>query len=245
MTTTPPSIPQDFTLPEKYHALVLLIDDQAFVSDAVHRAFERQGDIDYHYCPQPAEAVSTANLFRPTVILLDLVMPQMSGLQVLSLLRENPETRETPVVVLSSREEPRTKSEAFACGANDYLVKLPDPVELRARVRYHSRAHLNRIQREEAFKALRESQQQLVRKNAELSLLNEDYKRALRNLRRLGNLLPICSRCESFRNDEAYRQEVETFLAENPGLLQLKSLCPLCAAREEAGREESKGESKP
>ncbi len=225
---TEPEPPQDFALPDAYHALVLLVDDQAFVSDAVRRAFLQQRDIDYHYCAQPEEAITLANNLRPTVILLDLVMPQISGLTLLRQFRQNPDTRETPIIVLSSREEARTKSEAFAFGANDYLVKLPETVELRARVRYHSRAHLNRIQREEAFQALRESQQQLVRKNAELSLMNQDYERALAGLRRLGPLLPVCGKCESFRNDEAYRREVEAFLCENPGLLSLKSLCPSC-----------------
>jgi len=56
------------------------------------------------------------------------------------------------MVVLSSKEEPVIKAQAFALGANDYLVKLPDKLELVARVRYHSRAYLNLLERNEAFR---------------------------------------------------------------------------------------------
>jgi two-component system chemotaxis family response regulator WspR len=64
------------------------------------------------------------------------------------------------------------KSEAFTAGANDYLVKLPDKVELLARIRYHSKAYWNQLQRDEAYRALRESQQQLLDANIELQRLN-------------------------------------------------------------------------
>jgi sigma-B regulation protein RsbU (phosphoserine phosphatase) len=44
-----------------------------------------------------------------------------------------------PVIVLSTKEDPAVKAEAFALGANDYVVKIPDRLEMVARVRYHSR----------------------------------------------------------------------------------------------------------
>ena len=74
--------------------------------------------------------------------------------------RADPATRDIPIIVLSTKEEPTVKTEAFAAGANDYLVKLPDRIELIARIRYHSKAYLNQLQRDEAYRALRESQQQ-------------------------------------------------------------------------------------
>jgi sigma-B regulation protein RsbU (phosphoserine phosphatase) len=53
--------------------------------------------------------------------------------------------------VLSSKEEPIVKADAFALGANDYLVKLPDKIELIARIRYHSKAYISLLQRNEAY----------------------------------------------------------------------------------------------
>lgn len=65
------------------------------------------------------------------------------------------------MIVLSTKEEANLKAEAFATGANDYIVKLPDPVELIARIRYHSQAYINRQQRDEAYLAMQESEQRL------------------------------------------------------------------------------------
>jgi len=96
------------------------------------------------------------------VILQDLVMPEIDGLQLVKYFRANSATRETPLVVLSSKEEPDIKAKAFALGANDYMVKLPDKLEVLARVRYHSRGYINLLERNEAYRRLDESQRELA-----------------------------------------------------------------------------------
>ena len=222
--------PLHHELPDACHALVLLIDDQPFVGDAMKRALAGQPDIDLHFCSNPLEAVATANEFKPTVILLDLVMPQLDGLVLLKQFRENPDTAEIPIVVLSAEEEAQTKSDAFAGGANDYLVKLPDTIELCARIRYHSHAHLNRLQRAEAYKALRSSQRELVRKNTELSLINDDLKSALAEVKRLRGLLPICCNCKKVRDDQNYWRQLDNYISEHTDLMFSHSLCPECYA---------------
>src|SRR6185436_14112549 len=139
----------------------------------IRRALSHQPDIDFHYCADPGEAIVLANQIKPTVILQDLVMPGIDGLTLVSQYRTNPTTQDTPIIVLSTNENPQVKGQAFAAGANDYLVKLPDKVELIARIRYHSKAYLNQMQRDEAYRALRESQQQLVESNTALIALNQ------------------------------------------------------------------------
>src|SRR5437870_5956728 len=151
--------------PTQYHAMVLLVDDQAMVCEAVRRALANQSDIDFHYCSEAREAISLANQIKPTVILQDLVMPGIDGLTLLSQFRANPATKDTPIIVLSTNENPQVKGQAFAMGANDYLVKLPDKIELAARIRYHSKALMNLLQRDAAYRALREGQQPLIERN--------------------------------------------------------------------------------
>ena len=160
--------------------MVLLVDDQAIVAQALRRMLKDLPDIDLHYCADPMDAVVEANRIRPSVILQDLVMPAIDGLDLVQLFRANPGTAETPIIVLSSEEDAEIKSRAFALGANDYLVKLPDKTELIARIRYHSRACLNQIQRDDAFRALRESQQQLLITNTKLISLNQSLEEATR-----------------------------------------------------------------
>jgi CheY-like chemotaxis protein/HPt (histidine-containing phosphotransfer) domain-containing protein len=164
--------------PPQYHAMVLLVDDQAMVCEAVRRALANQADIDFHYCADAREAIAVANHIKPTVILQDLVMPGIDGLTLVGQFRANPTTRDTPIIVLSTNENPQVKGQAFALGANDYLVKLPDKIELIARIRYHSKALMNLLQRDAAYRALRESQQQLIESNAALISLNQKLEEA-------------------------------------------------------------------
>jgi sigma-B regulation protein RsbU (phosphoserine phosphatase) len=146
---------------------VLLVDDQTIVGESVRRMLAGDSDIQFHFCQDPAKAIETANAVQPTVILQDLVMPEIDGLQLVKFFRANKATRQTPMIVLSSKEEPVIKAQAFALGANDYLVKLPDKVELIARIRYHSRAYLNLLERDEAYRRLEESQRQLAEEIAQ------------------------------------------------------------------------------
>src|SRR5438309_752901 len=162
----------------EYHAMVLLVDDQAMVCEAVRRALAHQTDIDFHYCADAREALGIANQIKPTVILQDLVMPGIDGLTLVSQFRANAATKDIPIIVLSTNENPQVKGQAFALGANDYLVKLPDKIELIARIRYHSKAFMNLLQRDAAYRALRESQQQLIESNATLISLNQKLEEA-------------------------------------------------------------------
>src|SRR3954453_9594653 len=82
--------------PPQYHAMGLLVDDQAMVCEAVRGALANQADIDFHYCPDAREAVNLANQIKPTVILQDLVMPGIDGLTLVSQVRANAVTREIP-----------------------------------------------------------------------------------------------------------------------------------------------------
>ncbi|MBD1822080.1 response regulator [Cyanobacteria bacterium FACHB-DQ100] len=136
---------------------VLLIDDQAIISEAIQKMLAPEADIAFHYCNNPLYALKAAAQCNPTVILQDLVMPQMDGLLVVRFLRsQDAPTADVPLIVLSSKEEPLIKAQAFELGANDYLVKLPDRVELIARIRYHSRAYNNLRKRQEAEAQLRD-----------------------------------------------------------------------------------------
>ena len=144
---------------EKVRAL--LVDDQKIIAEAVKRMFAGQPDISLFYCPDPAGAIDAAKKCRPTVILQDLVMPEVDGLTLVKFFRACPETRDIPLVVLSSKEDPDVKYRAFENGANDYMVKFPDKLEVLARVRYHSRAYTTLRELNDAMARLQQSQNAL------------------------------------------------------------------------------------
>jgi two-component system, sensor histidine kinase len=146
---------------QTHNITVLLIDDQAMIGEAVRRMLVDEKDIIFHFCNDPARAISIASEVSPTVILVDLVMPEIDGLTLVRFFRASPLTRDIPIIVLSTTEDPKVKASAFAKEANDYLVKLPDRLELVARIRHHSKGYINLLDKNAAFKALLESQKAL------------------------------------------------------------------------------------
>ena len=141
---------------------VLLVDDQPIIGEAVRRMLAAEEGISFHYCREALTALDVAARVEPTVILQDLVMPEIDGLELVKRFRSDDRFRDVPIIVLSTQEEAAVKAEAFAVGANDYIVKLPDRLELLARVRYHSRGFIALLERNEAFAALQASRQVLA-----------------------------------------------------------------------------------
>ncbi|UWZ83414.1 PP2C family protein-serine/threonine phosphatase [Occallatibacter riparius] len=151
----------------EHHIKVLLIDDQRIVGETIRRMLADIPGLEFKFCSDPTIALQEADAFSPTVILQDLVMPGADGIEMVRAFRANASTAATPLIVLSSKEEATTKAEAFAAGANDYLVKLPDKLEIVARIRYHSNAYILRLERDEAFAVLQEQQRVIAQELSE------------------------------------------------------------------------------
>ena len=142
---------------------VLLIYDQPMIGEAVRRLIAGESDIAFEFCRDADAALDAANRFLPTVILQDLVMPGIEGLDMVRRFRSVSATANVPVIVLSAKEEPAVKAEMLTNGASDYLVKLPDRVELLARLRVHSEGFARLLERNAAFQALETSLADLER----------------------------------------------------------------------------------
>lgn len=152
--------------------VALLIDDQPIVAEALRQMFASEPDIAFHYCPDPSQAIAVAAELGATVILQDLVMPGMDGMTLVRAFHDDPATSRVPVIVLSSKDDPRDKSDAFRIGASDYLVKIPDPIELIARVHSHSRSYRAQLERDAAYQTLAMLKKELEESNATLARLS-------------------------------------------------------------------------
>lgn len=148
---------------------LLLIDDQKMAAELIQHKLSSHPDVVVHYEPVSAHSLASCLQFHPTVVIVDLVMPDLDGFGVIRLLRSHPDTMLVPIILLSSEDDPEIKARAFAEGANDYLVKWPDKRELAARVLYHSNAYLAHKQRDDAFRSLRESQKELLTRTEQLA----------------------------------------------------------------------------
>jgi DNA-binding response OmpR family regulator len=114
---------------------VLLIDDQPLVAAAMRRLLAAAPEFVMQHCADPCRGVAQVEESRPALVIVDMVMPGMGGLEVIRRLRENLVTATVPVVMMSSIDDPQVKAESLDTGADDYLTKLPDGKELIARLR--------------------------------------------------------------------------------------------------------------
>lgn len=139
---------------------VLLVDDSRVLCLTVETILQSEKDIVFRSCQKAADAMQSALAFKPTVILQDLMMPDVEGFEMIRLFKNDPRTSEIPLVLLSTADDPKFKADAFAEGANDYIVKLPDRLELLARIRYHSRAYWALHERNQAYQQIEQDLQQ-------------------------------------------------------------------------------------
>jgi signal transduction histidine kinase/DNA-binding LytR/AlgR family response regulator len=162
----------------EYHVSVVLVSGDAAVAYELRGFFSGQPNFDFHCRPAPERVLEFLQQLRPTVILIDLAEPKIESLAPLEKFRADSATKDIPIIILSPTENPEIKSRAFELGANDFLTKLPDKIELIARIRNHSKAYLNQLQRDAAYRALRESQRQWVESNAALVAMNQKLEDA-------------------------------------------------------------------
>lgn len=113
---------------------VLIVDDHAVVRTGIRLLLELEDDLEpVGEAGSARDAVFQARSTKPDVILLDVVMPDSSGLEVIpTLLHEQPDTR---ILILSMQDDPRYVREAFAAGASGYVLKEAADVEVVAAVR--------------------------------------------------------------------------------------------------------------
>ncbi|MEE9220058.1 MAG: response regulator, partial [candidate division NC10 bacterium] len=119
-------------------ATVLIVDDEPMLRQMVREHLERHG-LQIEEAESGQEALEFAHRVNPDLILLDIMMPDLNGLQVCQALREHEATRAIPVVLLTSQDGLEDRIRGLDAGANDYLTKPVQPSELLARVKAHLR----------------------------------------------------------------------------------------------------------
>jgi adenylate cyclase len=140
---------------------ILAVDDSRDNRELVARYLSKSGHM-VVTAASGEEALRTLEQTDVDVVLLDLIMPEMDGREVLRQIKEHPEWRATPVIVISGRQDMEGIIECIEAGADDYLLKPFNPVLLQARIkagierkRWHDREHQYRQQLERNEKFIR------------------------------------------------------------------------------------------
>jgi DNA-binding response OmpR family regulator len=122
------------SLPASGRKRILLIDDSA-TSHMWVRMILNKGDHEMLSAHDGEEGIERALAERPDLILMDVVMPRMDGFEACRALRQRPEMRGTPIIMLTTRGEGRNVQAGYESGCNDYITKPIDSVELLAKLR--------------------------------------------------------------------------------------------------------------
>ena len=116
-------------------ARILVIDDEAVNIKVIQKYLQQAGYSQIRGITDPTFALAGIAIEQPDVILLDVMMPRVSGIELLASIRSDPTTAHLPVIILTASCDRETKLAVLERGATDFLAKPVDPCELGPRVR--------------------------------------------------------------------------------------------------------------
>lgn len=195
---------------------VMIVEDDPLVFEMIQGSLQSVGIVVTGHATTGLDALEMidqpqANMPPPDAVLMDIRLPDLDGIQMTRLILER---RPIPIVILTAHETPELIRAASDAGASGYLVKPSNPREMEraiaiAQARFGDLMELRRL-------------------NAELEQRNRDLSKALANVEKLSQLIPICARCKKVRDDRGYWQQVEQFVQEHSDLIFSHSICPDC-----------------
>lgn len=116
-------------------ARILYVDDEPDIRDIAMMALELDPEIEARSCSSGREALGEAAVWKPDLILLDVMMPEMDGPETLRRLRESEETDGIPVVFITARTQAAEVQRFLGLGARGVIAKPFDPMELAGEAR--------------------------------------------------------------------------------------------------------------
>ena len=150
---------------------VLIVDDEARVRKTLRMLLMAQ-NYNLALASNGEEALAKAAELIPDLILLDVMMPGMDGIEVCRRLRADPQLAEVPIIIITALDDRDSRLQAIEAGADDFISKPFDRIELRARVQAITR--LNRYRRLLMERTYRqEAEEEILRRNRDLTLLNQ------------------------------------------------------------------------
>jgi CheY-like chemotaxis protein len=184
---------------------ILIVDDEPgnieILSETLGNSYE------ILFAVSGKEALEIAKRQRPDLIILDIIMPVMSGYEVLRNLKLNPSLKEIPVIFITALNQEDQETRGLTLGAVDYIPKPFNAAIVKLRVRTQLELKLQR--------------DVLMRRNEEL-------QKALAKIKTLSGLLPICASCKKIRDDQGYWTQLESYISEHSEAEFTHGCCPEC-----------------
>jgi CheY-like chemotaxis protein len=199
---------------------ILIVDDSPDQHTLLRSILGKAGHADIVSADSARSASSFLNLGgqeparQIDLILMDILMPEQDGVETCRQIKNCAHLRDIPVIMVTAKNDLANLQAAFAAGANDYINKPVQSVELLARV--------------SSALALKQETDRRKAHELELQRSNEELQRALREVKVLRGLIPICASCKKIRNDGGFWQQLEEYLGEHSEAEFSHGLCQPC-----------------
>lgn len=199
---------------------ILIVDDSPDQQTLLRSILGKAGHDDVLSADSAKSASLLLNLggdatsHKIDLILMDILMPEQDGVETCRQIKRCAHLQDVPVIMVTAKNDLSNLKEAFSAGAMDYISKPVNSVELLARV----------------SSALLLKQEMDRRKNREVELRrsNEELQKALKEVKVLRGLIPICASCKKIRNDGGFWQQLEEYLGEHSEAEFSHGLCQPC-----------------
>ncbi|MBI3355364.1 MAG: GatB/YqeY domain-containing protein [Nitrospirae bacterium] len=151
------------------------------------------------------------------LILMDVLMPELDGVEACRQIKSRPHLCDIPVIMVTAKSDLSNLQAAFAAGANDYITKPVNSVELLARA--------------SSALALKKEMDCRKAREGELRRSNDALQKALRDVKVLRGLIPICASCKKIRNDGGFWQQLEEYIGEHSEDEFSHGICQPCVKK--------------
>jgi sigma-B regulation protein RsbU (phosphoserine phosphatase) len=198
-------------------ARILVTDDSLVARTACSNQLQEAG-FEVLFAQNGLEAVETVSKEPVDLILMDVVMPEMNGVEACRRIKELPPARDVPIIMVTSVGDMKTLQSAFEAGAVDYVMKPIEPIELMARIR-------SALRLKAEMDARKKREEELTTKNREL-------ESALSEIKTLRGFIPICAWCKKIRNMEGYWEQMEHYIEQHSQATFSHSICKECAKKQ-------------
>jgi DNA-binding response OmpR family regulator len=199
---------------------ILIVDDSSDQQALLRAILSKAGHQDLVSVDGATSAAKVLNFDGDStpehidLILMDVLMPGQDGVETCRQIKRCAHLQDIPVIMVTAKSDLSNLQDAFAAGAMDFISKPVSSIELLARV----------------SSALLLKQEMDRRKNRELELRrsNEELQKALKEVKVLRGLIPICASFKKVRNDGGFWQQLEEYLGEHSEAEFSHGLCQPC-----------------
>lgn len=197
---------------------ILVTDDDPDILE-INSTVLRNAGYEVYEAATGEECIEMVRRYHPDLVLLDVVLPDMTGIEVCKKIKEDPELQGPFIILLSGIQVTSDdQAEGLSFGADGYLIKPLPRKEFVARIK--------------AMERIKRAEERLLQTQHEQAIVIDELRKAMDEIKTLRGLIPICAWCKRIRDDKGYWDQLEVYLSKHSEAVFSHGLCPDCSRAE-------------